>query len=165
MPFGDVHCKRYGLGSCIIFVKQFFGMAEIHNQIIPMLSYENGPAAMDWLCKAFGFSEKTRMLNDHGVLEHGELVLGNDMIMLATPTPDYQSPRHHRRDCAQAAKWSESPYIINGLLVYVNDVRQHFERATAAGARILSGIETGGPGSRYRVEDLEGQRWMFMQKE
>jgi hypothetical protein len=32
------------------------------------------------------------------------------------------------------------------------------------GAVILSGLEAGGPGLRYRVEDFEGQRWMFMQK-
>jgi PhnB protein len=49
-------------------------------------------------------------------------------------------------------------------LVYVDDVEQHFENAKAKGATILSEIETGGPGTRYRAEDLEGQRWMFMQK-
>ena len=135
------------------------------NQIIPMLSYEDGPTALDWLCRVFGFSEKTRILDENGRLAHGELLLGNGMIMLATPTADYQSPRHHRDVCSQAAKWSETPYIINGLLVYVEDVKQHFEHAKAAGATILSGIETGGPGTRYRVEDLEGQRWMFMQKD
>lgn len=140
-------------------------MHEQYIQIIPMLSYEDGSAAMDWLCRVFGFSEKTRMLGEDGMLAHGELVLENGMIMLATPTSDYQGPKHHRSVCSQAAKWSESPYIINGLLVYVNDVEQHFEHAKAAGATILSQIETGGPGTRYRAEDLEGQRWMFMQKE
>lgn len=104
------------------------------------------------------------MLNDKGVLEHGELVFGDGLIMLATPTPDYQSPKHHRSTCIQAAKWNESPYIINGLLVYVDDVQQHFEHSKSAGANLLSDIEIGGPGSRYSVEDLEGQRWMFMQK-
>jgi PhnB protein len=32
-------------------------------------------------------------------------------------------------------------------------------RATAAGAMILSEIEEGPPGRRYRAEDLEGHRW------
>jgi uncharacterized glyoxalase superfamily protein PhnB len=43
-------------------------------------------------------------------------------------------------------------------------VDAHFRRAREAGATILSEIETGGPGKRYRAEDLEGHRWMFMQR-
>jgi uncharacterized glyoxalase superfamily protein PhnB len=136
-----------------------------HNpQIIPMLSYEDGVAAMDWLCKAFGFSERSRMLDDKGRLAHGELVMGDGMIMLASPTPDYQSPRSHRKVCEATAKVYQVPYVINGVLVFVDDVEKHFQTAKAFGAIILSGIETGGPGTRYRAEDLEGQRWMFMQK-
>jgi uncharacterized glyoxalase superfamily protein PhnB len=135
-----------------------------NQQIIPMLAYENGAAAMDWLCKAFGFTEKIRMLDDKGRLAHGELVLGDDIIMLAAPTEDYQSPKRHRQTCETAAKWYSIPYIINGVLVLVDDVETHYRRAKEHGATILSNIETGGPGIRYRVEDLEGQRWMFMQK-
>jgi hypothetical protein len=32
------------------------------------------------------------------------------------------------------------------------------------GVRILSDLEFGEPGARFRTEDLEGQRWMFMQR-
>jgi PhnB protein len=63
-----------------------------------------------------------------------------------------------------AAEWYQTPYIINGVLVYVDDVEQHYKIASERGALILTGLEYGGPGTRYRVEDLEGQRWMFMQK-
>ena len=38
-------------------------------------------------------------------------------------------------------------------------------RAKQAGAVILSEPEAGPPARRYRVEDLEGHRWMFMQRE
>jgi PhnB protein len=58
----------------------------------------------------------------------------------------------------------EVPYVINGVLVYVDDIRKHFEHAKKEGAVILSEIETDGPGKRYRAEDLEGQRWMFMER-
>ncbi len=133
-------------------------------QIIPMLSYENGVEAMNWLCKVFGFTEKTKWLDDNGRLSHGEITMGENMIMLAEPTPDYQSPKHHRETCKVAAKWYGVPYIINGVLVYVDDIEGHFKNAKAGGATILSEIERGGPGTRYRAEDLEGQRWMFMQK-
>ena len=56
--------------------------------VVPMLAYENGPAALDWLCKAFGFRERTRMLDKSGRLSHGEVeVEVGGVIMLATPTP------------------------------------------------------------------------------
>jgi PhnB protein len=139
-------------------------MPDITQQIIPMLAYEDGVAAIEWLCNAFGFIEKERWLDDSGRLTHGEIAMGDNIIMLAAPTPDYQSPKHHRQICKEAAQWYLVPYIINGVLVYVDDVRQHFENAKNNGAIILSELEEGGPGLRYRAEDIEGQRWMFMQK-
>jgi len=140
-------------------------MSQASQTIIPMLSYEDGVAAMDWLCRVFQFKEQTRWLDDNGRLSHGEVVMGENMIMLASPTPDYQSPRHHREACQQAAKWHEVPYVIDGVLVMVDDVEAHFRHANEHGAAILSPLETGGPGTRYRAEDLEGHRWMFMQME
>lgn len=133
-------------------------------QIIPMLSYEDGIAAMNWLCKVFGFSETTRMVDDNGILTHGEISLGDGVIMLASPTPDYQSPKRHRQVCKDTAKYYAVPFIINGVLVCIEDVKSHYQRSKEHGATILSDLEDGGPGLRYRVEDLEGHRWMFIQK-
>jgi len=130
-----------------------------------MIAYEDGPSAMDWLGRAFGFEEKLRMLADDGRLSHGEMETGSGMIMLATPSPDYQGPKKHRAACAQAAKWSEVPWVVDGVLVYVDDVEAHFAQAQNAGANILSEVEPGPPAKRYRVEDIEGHRWMFMEKE
>jgi PhnB protein len=131
--------------------------------IVPMLSYEDGVKAIEWLCAVFGFTEQARMLDESGRLAHGEITMGTGTIMLASPTPHYESPKHHREHCGAAARWSEVPYIIDGTLVYVSDVQKHFDAAVAGGARILTAIETGGPGARYRAEDLEGHRWMFME--
>ena len=52
--------------------------------------------------------------------------------------------------------------MIDGTLVYVSDVDAHYENAKLHGATILSPPEEGPPARRYRVEDLEGHRWMFM---
>jgi PhnB protein len=131
---------------------------------IPMLSYEDGPAALDWLANAFGFQETARWLDDDGRLSHGEMVTGSGRIMLASPTPAYESPKQHRAHCAVAAAWSAVPWVINGVLVYVDDVDAHYAQASATGVTLLSPIEDGFPGRRYRAEDLEGQRWMFMQR-
>ena len=136
-------------------------------QVIPMLTYEDGPAAMDWLARAFGFRELVRMVGDDGRLAHGEMAVDEGeqgRIMLAAATPLYESPKHHREHCAQASAWSATPWVIDGALVYVDDIDAHYARAVAAGAVILSELEDGFPARRYRVEDGEGHRWMFMQK-
>ena len=58
------------------------------------------------------------------------------------------------------------PWIIDGVLVRVDDLDAHFQRALAAGARILSNIEEGPPGRRYRAgKYFEGHRWFFFEKE
>ena len=64
----------------------------------------------------------------------------------------YRSPKRHREVCEQARKWSTVPWIIDGVLVYVSNLDRHFARAKTAGATILSVIEEGPPGRRYRAE-------------
>jgi len=131
--------------------------------VIPMVAYENGPAAMDWLIEAFGFRELDRRVED-GRLTHGELDTGGGVVMLATPSTHYHGPKRHREECEIALAWHDVPYIIDGVLVHVDDVAAHFERAKAAGATILSPLDESGEGRRYRAEDIEGHRWMFMQR-
>ncbi|HXN90275.1 MAG TPA: VOC family protein [Candidatus Sulfotelmatobacter sp.] len=138
-------------------------MSDRYPAVIPMIAYENGPAAMDWLIKAFGFRERDRRVED-GRLTHGELDTGGGVVMLATPSVHYRGPKRHREECEVARSWHDVPYIIDGVLVYVDDIDSHFEHAKAGGATILSTLEQGGEGKRYRVEDLEGHRWMFMQR-
>jgi len=139
-------------------------MTDEYPAVIPMLAYEDGVAALDWLARAFGFRERARMLGENGRLSHGEMEAGEGMIMLATPSPHYHGPKRHREESEAARKWSEVPYIVDGVLVYVDDVPAHFERASSAGATILSPVEDSGEGRRYRAEDLEGHRWMFMER-
>ena len=59
------------------------------------------------------------------------------------------------RRCEQARKWSTVPWIIDGVLVYVSDLDQHFKQAKAAGATILSEIEGGFPGRRFGPKTLK----------
>ena len=133
--------------------------------IVPMLAYENGIVALEWLVKAFGFEENVEMrMMENNRLTHAELKLGESIIMLATPSPDYESINNHRKHCKQTDKWLQVPYIVNGLLVYVENVDAHYKKANENGAEILSEIEDGFPGKRYRCADPEGHRWMFMQK-
>ena len=133
--------------------------------VIPMIAYEDGIAAMKWLTKAFGFRELARQTGPDGRLSHGEMEASGGIIMLASPTPDYQSPGHHRETCKQARKWSSVPWIIDGVLVYVDNLDSLYQCAKGAGAKILSEIEDGPPGRRFRAEDIVGHRWFFFEKE
>src|ERR1700689_167259 len=89
------------------------------SDVIPMMSYRNGVEALDWLIAAFGFSEKVRMVDDEGRLEHAELEVGSGTIMLATPSLDYEGPALHRSHCESSARWQEVPYLVDGLLIFV----------------------------------------------
>src|SRR5207245_11176729 len=98
--------------------------------------------------EAFGFREHTRMLDRDGRLSHGEMEAGKGLIMLATPSPHYHGPKRHREESEDARKWSEVPYIIDGVLVLVVEVEAHFERAGAEGATNLSPVDEAGEGKR-----------------
>jgi uncharacterized glyoxalase superfamily protein PhnB len=63
-----------------------------------MLSYEDGVSAMEWLRDIFGMDIKEKWLGEDGRLEHGELEYSGQRIMLATPTPLYQSPKTLRKN-------------------------------------------------------------------
>ena len=133
--------------------------------VVPMLAYEDAAAAIDWLERAFGFSEQAdmRYTDPDGTVTHAELRAGLGLIMLASPTRDYQSPKRHRETCEAAAAWSRVPWVIDGVQVEIDDVDAHHERAAAAGARLLTPIRDEPYGRLYNAEDLEGHRWMFIQ--
>jgi PhnB protein len=121
-------------------------------EISPYLYYENGTAAMAWLIEAFGFEEDMRMTSDEGRLEHGQLKLGDQIVMLGEPGSGYQSPK--ARGGATA-----------GVHVYVDDVDAHFEQAKAAGAEIhMEPTDQPYGDRRYDTEDLEGHNWFFAQR-
>jgi uncharacterized glyoxalase superfamily protein PhnB len=133
-------------------------------RIFPMIAYEDPAAAIDWLTQAFGFRERgERYVGEDGTIGHAELELGGHVVMLATPSPHYQSPKTHREKCEDAARWQDNPWVVDGLLVLVDDLDAHHARAVAAGANVIRPPEEGPDGRLYTAEDLEGHRWMFNQ--
>ena len=123
-------------------------------------------AAIDWLSPAFGVPERVahRYTDENGVVGHAELELGGEIVMLATPNRDYQSPRHHRQECEPANRWLDNPWVVDGVLVTVDDLDAHHSRAVSAGATVIRPVEDGPVGRLYTAEDLEGHRWMFQQR-
>jgi uncharacterized glyoxalase superfamily protein PhnB len=133
-------------------------------RIIPMIAYENTAAAIDWLIAAFGFTERgERYVMDDGTIGHAELEMDGQVVMLATPNRDYQSPKRHRENCEAAARWLDNPWVVDGLLVLVDDLGAHHARALEAEANVIRAPEDGPEGRLYTVEDIEGHRWMFQQ--
>jgi PhnB protein len=117
-------------------------------RIAPYLLYEDGGAAIDFLRRAFGFEEVMRM-EDDGVVNHAELRLGDDSIMLGQPVAEYRSPR-------------SADHYTALVHVYVDDVDAHFEQAKAAGAEIVQEPADQEYGDRrYDAKDPEGHFWSF----
>jgi uncharacterized glyoxalase superfamily protein PhnB len=134
-------------------------------RIFPMVAYEDTAAAIDWLTRAFGFEERgRRYVMEDGRIGHAELELAGDVVMLATPNREYQSPKTHRESCEAAARWLDNPWVIDGLMVEVDDLDAHHANAVEAGANVIRPPEDGPAGRLYTAEDLEGHRWMFQQR-
>lgn len=131
-------------------------------KVIPMVSYEDVDAAIDWLGKAFGFEERERF-EDGGRVTHAVLEFRGAKLHAGWPGPDYQSPSTHAENCEAARTWLRPPFVIDGVLVELDDVDAHLERSRAAGATILRGPEDQPFGRLYTAADHEGHRWMFVQ--
>ncbi len=131
---------------------------------VPMLSYEDVGAAAEWLAGAFGFRERgQRSTDDDGRVTHAELELGGAVVMLGWPGPAYRGPRRHAETCAIERATAETPFVADGVLVYVDDVTEHAATARDAGARVVRELESAPPGRLYVAEDPEGHRWMFLE--
>ena len=118
-------------------------------RITPYIFYEDVAAALDWLRKAFGFTERMRMPGPDGGVLHAEMTLDDGVIMIGNPGPQYQNPKAHGH--------------VNQLIyVFVNDVDAHYAQAKAAGATITAEPEDLFYGDRrYAADDLEGHQWNF----
>jgi uncharacterized glyoxalase superfamily protein PhnB len=132
---------------------------------IPMLSYEDVGRAAEWISEAFGFEEHERYADDDGTVTHVTMELEGAVVFLGSPGPGYRGAKSHAAECEIERRKLDTPYVVDGVMVRVDDIGAHFERAKAAGATILSELEDNpGAGQRqYRAEDVEGHRWMFAQ--
>ena len=55
-------------------------------RIVPFLGYEDAAAAIEWLERAFGFTEdRESRYEEEGTITHAELDLGGARIYLSTP--------------------------------------------------------------------------------
>jgi uncharacterized glyoxalase superfamily protein PhnB len=120
-------------------------------RVIPILVYEDIQAAHDFLVDAFGFSSGGVERDEAGQPVHGEVNAGQFTIWLHRVTTEHNmaSPR-------------SMPGASSGLVVHVDDVDAHFEKARNSGAEIDQVPEDQPYGQReYGARDPEGHRWWF----
>jgi PhnB protein len=141
-------------------------MSQVGPSVVPSISYEDVLSAIAFLERAFGFEEDAtqRYADGEGNVNHAELrTPRGGIVYLSNPGPEYHSPKDHAATCEEAARWLALPYNIDGVVVVVDDVDAHCERARANGATILRDPTTEEYGRLYNAADVEGHRWMFMQ--
>ena len=123
--------------------------------VIPTLRYQDAPAAIEWLCEAFGFEKHLVVPGENGTIAHAQLVFGNGMIMLGSAL-DREFDKLQKPPNALGNVPSQSPYII------LEDADKHYSRAVAAGAEIVMDIKDEDHGGRgYSCRDPEGHLWNF----
>lgn len=129
--------------------------AETTGTIIPCLRYRDAPAAIEWLCGAFGF-EKRAVYADGDTVHHAELTFGNGMVMLGSVQAGSEWGGRIVQPDEVGGRQTQSPCVI------VADVDAHYRRATAAGATIAIDIADQDYGGRgYACHDPEGHLWWF----
>jgi predicted enzyme related to lactoylglutathione lyase len=106
--------------------------------VVPVLSYKDVAKAIEWLSGAFGFTERLRTAaGPGGVIHHAQLAIGEGAAILTG---------------------------ASGVVVHVEDVDAHFQRARKFGAKIVREPSTAEFGERqYTAEDVEGRSWTFSQ--
>ena len=129
------------------------------------LHYRDAARMIDWLCEAFGFEVRLKVEGEGGRIEHSELTYGEGLIMVGEeslgPNPRFGTPMM-------------SPLTAGGitqsLMIYVDDVDAHCERARAAGAKIIAEPALHDYGDDYWADrsygalDPEGHMWWISQR-
>ena len=94
--------------------------------ITPQLVLDNAAQTMEWYVKALGAKEVSRSLGPDGKVMHAELWIGNSPFMVN-----------------DAMMGSKGPKALGGspasLWIYVEDCDALFNRAVAAGGKVLPG--------------------------
>jgi uncharacterized glyoxalase superfamily protein PhnB len=124
--------------------------------VIPSLRYRNAPAAIEWLCSAFGFEKHAVYPNADGTIAHAQLSFGNGMIMLGSVSGNSEWGRLIRQPDEIDGVETQSAYLV------VSDADAVYAKAKAAGAEILLDIKDEDYGGRgFTCRDLEGHIWNF----
>jgi len=127
-------------------------MTDQAQTIFPALRYRDADAAIDWLGSAFGLEAKTVHRTEDGSVQHAELRLADNLVMLG-----------EARDDGWMGGAAPAPLSSTiSLYVVVDDPDELHRRAVEAGANVVRDLEDMDYGSReFSARDLEGNLWSF----
>ena len=131
----------------------------LHHALIPCLRYRDAPAAIQFLCDAFGFERHVVYADpdDAAIVHHAQLTLDGNMIMLGSARGGESEELYRWKTPADAGG------VTMAVCAVVDDPDAHHARALAAGAEIIRGPRDndGYPGRAYDARDTEGNVWNF----
>jgi uncharacterized glyoxalase superfamily protein PhnB len=131
--------------------KHSYDPADGFPRVMPSLRYDDVGAALSWLSEVFGLREHLRWTDQEGVVRHAEMRIDGAFVELSSASEEYPSPR-------------SLGHVSQSIVVLVDDVDGHYERACAGGAQIVAEPEDKPWGLRqYTAADPEGHRWEFSQ--
>jgi uncharacterized glyoxalase superfamily protein PhnB len=129
--------------------------------------YDDPAAAIDWLCRAFGFELRLKVEGEGGRIEHSELVFAEALVMVGGAGQKDEGREYQQKLL--------SPRSLGGAntqtaCIFVDDVDAHCARARAAGAEVFREPKTDDYGDdywsdrSYGARDPEGHLWWFIQR-
>jgi PhnB protein len=115
----------------------------------PYLIVKGAASALEFYKKALGATEIMRFPGPDGLIGHAEIRIGNSVLMLADENP---------------AMGARSPKTLGGspisIMIYVEDSDATFNKAVAAGAKVVRPLMDQFYGDRSGiVEDPFGHTW------
>ena len=120
-----------------------------YHTVTPYLIVQGAAAAIEFYKKAFGATELFRMPGPGGKVAHAEIQVGDSRVMLADEHPEM--------GVKAPGSFGGSPV---GLMLYVEDVDDRFNRAVAAGAKVKKPLADQFYGDRSgSLTDPFGHQW------
>jgi uncharacterized glyoxalase superfamily protein PhnB len=127
--------------------------------VIPGLRYVDAPAAIQFLCDAFGFQVHASHEDeaDPHIIHHAQLTLGDGMVMLGSARDGEAESLYNWRSARDLGGVTTCIYVV------VADVDAHCLHARNEGAVVVNEPHDndGYPGRGYDALDPEGNLWSF----
>ncbi len=121
---------------------------------IPCLRYRDAPAAIEWLCRVFGFERHMVVDGANGTVAHAQLTLGGGMVMLGSQANGGEYGALLVPPGEVGGKQTQTIYLV------VDDADLVHERVLAAGGEVVIGLVDEDYGGRgFTCRDPEGQVW------
>lgn len=111
-----------------------------YQQVMPYLILQNAAGFMEFMKNVFDAKEKSKHMRDDNTLMHGEVTVGNSVIMFAEAS----------------AAWGPS---TAGMFIYVADADTAYVNALAAGAVSVMPVADQSYGRSGGVTDPFGNTW------